>query len=69
MSRWLRFLRWFCPPSLYEGIEGDLLEQFKVDVKVVGQVLLSGRRKPTPLIACAMGKTVENGHRFRRLVY
>jgi putative ABC transport system permease protein len=29
----LRFLRWFCPPSLYEGIEGDLLEQFEEDLK------------------------------------
>jgi len=26
----LRFLRWFCPPELYEGIEGDLLEEFYV---------------------------------------
>ena len=25
----LRFLEWFCPPKLYEGIEGDLLEQFQ----------------------------------------
>jgi putative ABC transport system permease protein len=29
----LRFLRWFCPPALYEGIEGDLLEQFECDLK------------------------------------
>lgn len=27
----LRFLRWFCPPHLYEGIEGDLLEKFEED--------------------------------------
>ncbi len=32
----LRFLRWFCPDELYEGIEGDLLEQFKVDRKQFG---------------------------------
>lgn len=25
-----------CPPDLYEGIEGDLLEQFEVDVKAIG---------------------------------
>jgi putative ABC transport system permease protein len=29
----LRFLRWFCPASLYESIEGDLLEQFEKDLK------------------------------------
>jgi len=29
----LRFLAWFCPASLYEGIEGDLLEQFQTNVK------------------------------------
>lgn len=27
----LRFLEWFCPPHLYEGIEGDLIEQFEAD--------------------------------------
>ena len=29
----IRFLRWFCPPNLYEGIEGDLLQQFEKDVE------------------------------------
>lgn len=32
----LRFLRWFCPPDLHEGIEGDLLETFELDVKEHG---------------------------------
>jgi putative ABC transport system permease protein len=32
----LRFLRWFCPPALSEGIEGDLLEQFEEDCSTVG---------------------------------
>jgi putative ABC transport system permease protein len=32
----LRFLAWFCPPSLYESIEGDLLEQFEEDVQNLG---------------------------------
>lgn len=27
----LQFLEWFCPPHLYEGIEGDLIEQFEAD--------------------------------------
>lgn len=33
----LRFLRWFCPPALYEGIEGDLLENFELDCEIHGQ--------------------------------
>jgi putative ABC transport system permease protein len=32
----LRFLEWFCPRKLYEGVEGDLLEQFTVDYKKRG---------------------------------
>lgn len=36
-QRLLRFLQWFCPPSLYEGIEGDLLEQLDEDIKLVGE--------------------------------
>jgi putative ABC transport system permease protein len=33
----LRFLEWFCPTKLYEGIEGDLLEQFEGDVSAYGE--------------------------------
>jgi putative ABC transport system permease protein len=32
----LRFLRWFCPPRLYEEIEGDLLQRFKKDTTTRG---------------------------------
>lgn len=32
----LRFLEWFCPSALYEGIEGDLIECFELDAKVHG---------------------------------
>jgi putative ABC transport system permease protein len=39
----LRFLAWFCPASLYESIEGDLLEQFEVDVIEVGEKKASRR--------------------------
>jgi putative ABC transport system permease protein len=39
----LRFLEWFCPPKLYEGIEGDLREQFKHDVSTLGQRRASRR--------------------------
>ncbi len=30
----LRFLQWFCPPHLYEEIEGDVIQRFHRDVKV-----------------------------------
>lgn len=33
----LRFLAWFCPPTLYESIEGDLLEQFEEDAQAFGE--------------------------------
>ena len=33
---WSSFLRWFCPQDLYEGIEGDLLEQFEDEVETKG---------------------------------
>lgn len=33
---WSSFLRWFCPQDLYEGIEGDLLEQFQGDIETKG---------------------------------
>src|SRR5688500_13327465 len=39
----IRFLRWICPPNLYESIEGDLLEQFEDDVKAFGT--LKAQRK------------------------
>lgn len=32
----LRFLAWFCPSKLYEGIEGDLLEQLEREVEEIG---------------------------------
>src|SRR5688572_23298220 len=39
----LRFLAWFCPQDLYEGIEGDLIEQFDEEVKDFG-VAVARRR-------------------------
>lgn len=33
----LRFLEWFCPPALYEGIAGDLLEAYEADVQHRGK--------------------------------
>ena len=32
-----RFLEWYCPPKLYEGIEGDLREQFDREVPIYGE--------------------------------
>lgn len=32
-----KFLEWFCPPFLYEGIEGDLMEEFDTDVEQLGE--------------------------------
>src|SRR5574337_15071 len=32
----LRFLKWYCPTSLHESIEGDLVEQFEEDLAQVG---------------------------------
>jgi hypothetical protein len=39
----LRFVKWACPPDLYETIEGDLIEQFEIDVEEVG--LKKARRR------------------------
>jgi len=33
----LRFLRWFCPPQLLEEIEGDLLQKYERDCKMLGE--------------------------------
>ncbi|HLZ17367.1 MAG TPA: permease prefix domain 2-containing transporter, partial [Cyclobacteriaceae bacterium] len=32
----MRFLQWYCPRQLYEGIESDVLEQFEEDVRKTG---------------------------------
>ena len=36
-KRAAKFLEWFCPEYLFEGIEGDLLEQFDEDVELLGK--------------------------------
>lgn len=36
-ASWLKFLRWFCPASLHEGIAGDILEQFQTDLTEGGE--------------------------------
>jgi putative ABC transport system permease protein len=37
LNRSLKWLSWFCPPQLLEGIEGDLAEQYKGDVDRLGR--------------------------------
>ncbi|GHN03225.1 ABC transporter permease [Cytophagales bacterium WSM2-2] len=37
------FLKWYCPPELLEGIEGDLMEQFEADKKESGNNLARKR--------------------------
>ncbi len=39
----LRFLEWFCPPQLYEEIEGDLLQRFQYDLKTRGRAMADWR--------------------------
>ena len=51
----IRFLKWFCPAELYEGIIGDMLEQFEKDVQTKG--VPSAKRKivwngPTIFSSC-----------------
>lgn len=44
MVRWtVGFVRWFCPGSLAEGIEGDLLEAYDNDVVTHGRRIASRR--------------------------
>src|SRR6185369_16212971 len=33
----MRILQRFCPRNLFEGIEGDLIEQFEIDVESIGE--------------------------------
>ncbi|MEJ1238203.1 ABC transporter permease [Chryseolinea sp. T2] len=41
--RSLRFLEWFCPPHLVEGIEGDLVEEYYADAEAFGEAVASRR--------------------------
>jgi putative ABC transport system permease protein len=60
----LRFLAWFCPPSLYESIEGDLLEQFEEDLKV--KVSDTSKVSDTYIVQMARRKFVWNVLKFFR---
>src|SRR5436190_21651954 len=39
----LKVLSWFCPPALMEGIEGDLMEQYEEDMRLVGETVAKRR--------------------------
>lgn len=41
--RALRFLEWYCPPKLYEGIEGDVLEKYYKEERELGEKIASRR--------------------------
>lgn len=37
-SMWMiKFLEWFCPPDLFESIEGDLLQRYQRDIILIGE--------------------------------
>ncbi|NJN42692.1 MAG: FtsX-like permease family protein [Flammeovirgaceae bacterium] len=40
----LNFVRWICPPQLFESVEGDLLEQFKIDIEHIGNYKKAKRK-------------------------
>ena len=61
----LRFLRWFCPSELHEGIEGDLLEEFDEDVKEVGAKKASRRMFWNTLNFFRPSIILRNKFRFR----
>jgi len=59
-DKWLRVLSWFCPPALYEGIEGDLLEQYDADVNDVGEKKARRRLIKNMLKFCRPGIILRN---------
>ncbi len=64
-TSWLRFLRWFCPSDLYEGIEGDLLEQFDDDFDAYGERKAGWKFKWNVLRFCRPGIVMRNSFQNR----
>lgn len=59
--RWaVRFLEWFCPPFLYEGIAGDLMEAFDDDVRKRGEKFAKRRFVLNSLKFCRPGIVLRN---------
>ena len=58
----VRFLRWFCPPSLIEGIEGDVVEEFETNR------LCYGEGKATRMLVLNVLKFFRPGILFRNKI-
>src|SRR5687767_14049992 len=65
-KRWQRaaihFLRWFCPSSLLEGVEGDVAEEFEK------HRLCYGERKATLMLVVNVLKFFRPGILFRNKI-
>src|SRR5688572_14227883 len=62
----LRFLVWVCPPYLFEGIEGDLLEQFEEDCRRHGQRTANRRLRWAAIRFCRPSIILRN--KFRTII-
>ncbi len=67
-SGWvMKLLKWFCPEELYEGIVGDLLEQFDEEVKTLG--LRNARRRFTSNVFRFMHPAILIRNKMKQLNY
>jgi putative ABC transport system permease protein len=62
----LRFLEWVCPPHLFEGIEGDLIEQFDEDRRLHGNRVAARRLRWAAIRFCRPSIILRN--RFRNKI-
>ena len=58
-------LKWFCPASLFETIEGDLIEQYETDAAHVGERRAQRRLVWNALKFFRPGIVVEHKFQFR----
>jgi putative ABC transport system permease protein len=72
--RWIyRLLSWFCPPHLFEEIEGDLIQKFERDVKSAGERRAARRLfwsalkffRPEILLRNRLSVPLNQGYMFR----
>src|SRR5690606_28933432 len=59
----IKFLHWFCPPELVEGIEGDLNEQYQSERMVLGD--RKARRKFVWRTLCFFRLSILLRNRFK----
>lgn len=68
----VNFLAWFCPASLHEGVEGDLLERFEEDLRSyepsdrAKPAYRTGRRSDSQILRRARRKFIWNTLNFFR---